>query len=337
MLEELSVDDPHWDEIVVVGPASPEERDQYDEVPAAPEEDLTEYLEPDDPKKSVISRYDAPDPLALLAKRAADEKAKETALEKQFPFMKAAMAFMARQQVRQAVPQLELDDEILELDEDEAPALTASEEAWFSAQPVVEKKPTTAVKTSWLSRLSTKIGDVVEGFGKFLDYAVPTATAAAVAATIGLGANTVTKQENTVLVAQAPKITVQASTVQMQAPKPEEFAVLKPAAKTLAETQTNAASLNDLLVKKNQEIVHAAGGTKAKYLHSPAAYAQLNATLTKATGFGAILNHPEVKKAKNIAEMVNLVDQYFGEEMADLIESNAASMHLSVSDIATLR
>lgn len=325
MLEELELDDPHWDEIVVVGAKNADENieDTYDDETQVSEAedaqelaDVTEFLVED----FSDSPFDIPEPVNILKARQARQPESATDFQTLFPFMEAATKFAARQKVKKILP-----------------VFTAKEEDWFKSKPAIEVPPVPLAKPSWFSRLSSKIGDAVEGFGKILDYVVPTGSAVAVAATIGLAASDLTKQEHTVMVAQAPKITVQASTVQMQAPKTVEQVTQRPAAKTLAETQPDAVSLNDLLIKKNQEIVHAAGGTKAKYLHSPAAYAQLNATLTKATGFGAILNHPEVKKAKNIAEMVNLVDQYFGEEMADLIESNAAAMHLSVSDIAALR
>lgn len=330
MLDAQAMDEAHWDEIVVVGPATQEELDHYeDEAPEEDSADVSEYLEEADEVDSV---YDAPEPNAILAKRAEEAARDRAQLEANFPFMKAAMAFAARSQVTSVIPELEL-DEVATL------SLSPIEKAWMERvpEPMPLPEPTVlplaAAKPNWFSKLKDKVDEVFESFGRFLDKAVPLGSAAVVATTLGLSAETFVGFESS-LVASAPVVSAKADTVQLKPVAEKEATKLE--AKTLAETQPDAASLNSLLIEKNEEIVRVAGGTKANYLFSASAHAHLTAQLTKATGFTAILNHPEVKKAKNIAEMVNLVDQYFGEDAADLIESNAAAMHLSVSDIAAL-
>lgn len=188
------------------------------------------------------------------------------------------------------------------------------------------------------------MSSAMDRFGRFLDYAVPSTSALAVVASFGVGASTLHKIEQmpvpepvkieAVAMPQATVPPVTMNTMQPLAITPTVKELTK--AKTLAETQPDAESLNELLIKKNIEIVQAAGGEKASYLYSERAHADFVKMLRKATGFNGVLDHPEVQKAKNIAEMVNLVDQYFGEDIADLIESNAASMRLSSDDIATL-
>lgn len=341
MLDAQAMDEAHWDEIVVVGPATQEELDHYeDEAPGEEDTaDVSEYLEEADEVDSV---YDAPEPNAILAKRAEEAARDRAQLEANFPFMKAAVAFAARSQVTRVIPELKLDDEDEELELNEVDTLSLSplEMEWMERvpEPMPLPEPTVlplaAAKPNWFSKLKDKVDEVFESFGRFLDKAVPLGSAAVVATTLGLSAETFVGFESSV-VASAPVVSAKADTVQLKPVAEKEATKLE--AKTLAETQPDAASLNSLLIEKNEEIVRVAGGTKANYLFSASAHAHLTAQLTKATGFTAILNHPEVKKAKNIAEMVNLVDQYFGEDAADLIESNAAAMHLSVSDIAALR
>lgn len=123
-----------------------------------------------------------------------------------------------------------------------------------------------------------------------------------------------------------------------ESPSVEKADTAQDGASSLAEIQPDATSLNKLLLEKNDELVKVTGGEGATYLHNTGAHAHFVGELSKpGRGFSAVLSHPEVAKAKTIAEMVNLVETHFGEKVADLVESNAAAMHLSASQIQALR
>lgn len=219
---------------------------------------------------------------------------------------------------------------------------------FFSKEPHYEtvQEPEVVVKTGWLRRLSEKFGSAMERFGHFLDAAVPPSMAAIVATTLGMAAPTVLSNTNHVGTQEA----VAVSSTSFEAPQPElnisrmtavETAPsVEPvsAPQTLWEAHSNPKDLNALLIEKNKEIVAVTGGERADYLYSTAAYEHLLKELSKpGRGFSAVLMHPETQKAENIAQLINLVETHFGEKVADLLESNAAAMHLSASQIQALR
>ena len=224
------------------------------------------------------------------------------------------------------------------------------EHEWFAKAPI---ETPVVKKTSFFGRMasmaSTALSKGAEVARNFLDAPVPSRSV--LAATVGFATIAVNCSNfSKMATAEAAQSSVQATTLKVEAPA-AQAAPAKPApetkqeaqkapAKTLAETQPDAKSLNKLLVEKNAQIVEAAGGTNANYLYSSADYGQLRKMLAAVTGFEDVLNHPEVKKAENTAQFVNLVDQYFGGKKADyaeVIASNAAARHLTASQIAALR
>ncbi len=223
----------------------------------------------------------------------------------------------------------------------------------FFAAPVVEKPVFVAPKRSWLGRLADKIGKKIdrgmETLGKILDYVVPTGSMAALAVVGNLGLSTISNAEQVPSASETSRSTVVVKTVNspsisfslgkagVEMPSEEKSVEkISNSPRSLWAITPEPSALNTLLLEKNREIVHHAGGVKANYLFDTAAHARFTKQLESFGGFSAILAHPEVVKAKNIAEMVNLVDRYFGEKVADLVESNAAALHLSSNAIATI-
>ncbi len=310
---------------------------------------------------------DAPDPAPILARIAAFKKAtivvaeyeedaiddhavaeREGALQidptevpdPQSPKLLALMAAVTALRVKP--------EPSAKADEEEVPAVSfgVAEDAFFASEPKVEETP----KRGWLGRLADKIAKKIdrgmEALGTALDYIVPAGSMATLAALGSLGFSTISNYENvaaasesadrSVLVqtASSPSVSIAMTKASVDAPSKGDTFEVKTTPNTLWSVKPEPAALNTLLVEKNQEIVHHAGGAKANYLFSSAAYTHFIHELNKPSrGFTAILAHPEVAKAKNIAEMVNLVEQYFGESVADLVESNAAAMHLSTGAI----
>lgn len=294
-----------WDEIAIVrhvdDPADKFYDDSYEDEDDM--EDLGEFLETDEAVKS-IDPTDAPEPLALLAKRA---EVKETVQQvvKEIPNMPrtapfdtpepmGALAMMAGVAAAHKKEVEVVEEDTLSL-----------EDAWFEEEPKYEAPVIvleTPKKKGWFTRLADK-------FGNFLDTAVPVASAGALAFTLGSFGSAISTQTN----------------------HAEALAPVQALAVAKAETpsiKTSQAEKNQMLINKHAEIVQNAGGEKARYLHSEMSHQHFIAQLEKWGGFRAILEHPAVKEAKTTAQMINLVDEYFGEKVADLVEANAAAMHL---------
>lgn len=182
---------------------------------------------------------------------------------------------------------------------------------FFSAEPKYEtvQEPEIIVKTGWFSRLSQKVGNIVESFGDFLDKALHPSIAALLATALGTTAPTVMSTTNYAEPQGAQEtVVISRMTPVEEAPSTKPIEPV-PAPQTLAD-----------------------------YLYSTAAYQHLLKELSKpGRGFSAVLTHPETQKAENIAQLINLVETHFGEKAADLVESNAAAMRLSASQIQELR
>lgn len=295
--------DLHWDEVPFMRPYEDTE-DEFEEntmeLPLAEKEELTG--KPIDPT-------DVPEPLALLAKRA---EVKETV-----------------QQVVKEIPNMPCTDPFDTPEPMGALAMMAGvaeedtlflEDAWFKEEPKYETPAVvleTPKKKTWFARIMGKVDRAVEKFGNFLDTAVPVAAAGALAFTLGSFGSVISAQTKP---SEAP------APVQTAAVAKAEIPLVKPT--TVEVKQTSQAEKNQRLIEKNVEIVQNAGGEKARYLHSEASHQDFVAQLEKWGGFRAILEHPKVKESKTTAQMINLVDEYFGEKVADLVESNAAAMHL---------
>ena len=209
---------------------------------------------------------------------------------------------------------------------------TPFEEDFFNSEPAPQEEEH---KPTWLDKftqkLNERIGKVMEGFGKVLDVSVPVGSMATLAAIAGMGVSTIGNFEKTAS-ASEPDQPVMVQTVDV----PQISVSMTQPATTLWSLKPEPKVLNAFLIEKNPEIVQHAGGSNANYLHSGASYAHFTKSLESFGGFSAILAHPEVAKAKNIAEMINLVEKYFGEKVADLVESNAAAMNLSAQAIAQI-
>ena len=219
-----------------------------------------------------------------------------------------------------------------EVPEVEIQVFETFEEDFFNSEPAPQEEEH---KPTWLDKftqkLNERIGKVMEGFGKVLDVSVPVGSMATLAAIAGMGVSTIGNFEKTAS-ASEPDQPVMVQTVDV----PQISVSMTQPATTLWSLKPEPKVLNAFLIEKNPEIVQHAGGSNANYLHSGASYAHFTKSLESFGGFSAILAHPEVAKAKNIAEMINLVEKYFGENVADLVESNAAAMHLSAAAIAQI-
>lgn len=308
--EPFSTADLHWDEVPFVRPYEDTE-DEFEE--NTMELPLAEFEAEEKVVEKQIDPTDVPEPLALLAKRT---EVKETVKQvvKEIPNMPrtapfdtpepmgalAMMAGVAAARKKEVEIVEEVDTLFLEDD-------------WFEEEPLETPK-----KKGWFARLTDKVDRAVEKFGNFLDTAVPVAAAGALAFTLGsLGSaiNTQTKP------AEAPAPIQTAAVVKAEMPSIKSS--------TIEVKKTSQTEKNQMLIEKNAEIVQNAGGEKARYLHSEASHQHFLAQLEKWGGFRAILEHPKVKEAKTTAQMINLVDEYFGEKVADLVEANAAAMHLT--------
>lgn len=316
MFEHEQADHTHYDEIPFVRPWEDTE-DEFEE--NTMELPLAELEEEEVVEKS-IDPTDVPEPLALFAKRAEVKEVFQQVVKEiptmprtapfDTPELMGALATMAGVTAarKKEVEVVEEEDTLI------------LEDAWFEEEPKYEAPAVileTPKKKGWFARLTEKVDRTVEKFGNFLDTAVPVAAAGALAFTLGsLGSaiNTQTKP------AEAPAPVQTAAMVKAEIPS------VKP---VIAEIKkTSQAEKNQMLIEKNAEIVQNAGGEKARYLHSEASHQHFVAQLAKFGGFRAVLEHPAVKEAKTTAQMINLVDEYFGEKVADLVEANAAAMHL---------
>ncbi len=173
------------------------------------------------------------------------------------------------------------------------------EDAWFyekpnyeTAAPIVEAAPK---KKGWFASFTDKMTKAVEKFGSFLDKAVPAVSVAALAMTLGTAASQISDFNK------------------VSSPTTAEPVHMSAFAKAVEVTPV--------------EIVQNASGTNASYLHSERSHAHFVSQLEKWGGFRTVLDHPAVKEAKTTAQMINLVEQYFGEKVADLIELNVKALH----------
>lgn len=308
--EPFSTADLHWDEVPFVRPYEDTEDEFGENTMELP---LAEFEAEEKVVEKQIDPTDVPEPLALLAKRT---EVKETVKQvvKEIPNMPrtapfdtpepmgalAMMAGVAAARKKEVEIVEEVDTLVLEDD-------------WFEEEPLETPK-----KKGWFARLTDKVDRAVEKFGNFLDTAVPVAAAGALAFTLGsLGSaiNTQTKP------AEAPAPIQTAAVVKAEMPSIKSS--------TIEVKKTSQTEKNQMLIEKNAEIVQNAGGEKARYLHSETSHQHFIVQLQKWGGFRAILEHPKVKEAKTTAQMINLVDEYFGEKVADLVEANAAAMHLT--------
>ncbi|MFA6023742.1 MAG: hypothetical protein WC777_00795 [Candidatus Gracilibacteria bacterium] len=216
-----------------------------------------------------------------------------------------------------------------------------TEAAWFAEG---EKMETSAPKTSWLSKITSKVQNAVKRVmsvvGEVLDKSTTPVLGAAGLATIavlGTGIQDFNTESSSSAVASTSVETPSVAAPELfKTPVLSSTAPANEPAKTLWETQSDAKSVKDLLTDKHAEIMQAAGGSNAEYLYSAEAYQSFVSHLPPSNFFQEILNHPEVQKAQNIGQMVNLVDENFGSDAADRIEANAAAMHLSAEAIAQL-
>lgn len=306
----------HYDEIPFVRSWEDTEDEFEDNTMEMP---LAEFEEEEKVVEKSIDPTDVPEPLALLAKRA---EVKETVQQvvKEIPNMPRTAPFDTPEPMgilaMMAGAAVARKKEVEEVEEEEPLIL---EEVWFKEEPLETPK-----KKGWFARFTDKVDRAVEKFGNFLDAVVPTVSAAAVAVTLGAIGSQLSDFNK---VTQASSESVVASTqVQVAAAAKVEMPSVK--ASTVEVKKTSQAEKNQMLIEKHAEIVQNAGGEKARYLHSEASHQHFIAQLAKFGGFRAVLEHPAVKEAKTTAQMINLVDEYFGEKVADLVEANAAAMHL---------
>lgn len=347
-----------WDEIAIVRPYDDHADDFYDDTYEEPddvedladfleseeeegaEEDLSLFLESEDPR-------DVPEAFTLL-KRQAEVKARTAAvieprkpvtppLERLFPFMAPAMAWSARDLKKRekatATPAPAPAPQPTNGLDEFQDWFKRGDEIQYPEAPVLTPEPPKPPKKSWWNRFVDKVDSAVEGFGRFLDKAVPTVSAAGLAVTLGTMATELTEfykpahaAPEKVAISTTPPPVMSVSVASTPVSVLEENAVqVTPVIQ--AKKPSSAAELNQALLEKRAEIVQAAGGTKARYLHSETAHIHLVNEMQKWGGYETVLAHPEVQKAKTTAEMINLVERYFGEKVADLVEANAAAMH----------
>ncbi len=342
---------PHYDEMPFVRSVFDVEEDTYEgeddiDLPL-PEEPDEEELELELDKEEVTDPTDVPEPLALLAKM---KEVKAATIRAVVPVKRPRPAGLLGVGLAMAAASAPKKGK----EEEPATALDALEEEFFKEGDKMnsgETLPSEVIefpqKRTWWNRLTDKIDSAVEKFGNFLDHAVPSVSVLGLVATLG-GLATHLADFNTVVQAQAREtvsastsvpIQTMAVTQTLQATPPVLATTFKSEepSNTLWTTNSTPSSNNQFLVEKKTEIVKEAGGEKADYLHSAAAYSHFTKQLQGFTGFPAILSHPEVQKAKNIAEMLNIIDRIFGEKVGDLVEANAAAMHLSATSIQSLR
>ena len=189
------------------------------------------------------------------------------------------------------------------------PKVSLLDDPWFktepkyeSTEPVVEAAPK---KKGWFASFTDKIGEAVESFGNFLNRALPAVSAAALAVTLG-GVSSQLNDFNQVKESARP-VPVQMST------SPKSVQVISPVVKAESTEMNKTADQ--------------AGSKKTDYLYSQRSHAHFISQLEKWGGYRTVLDHPRVKEAKTTAEMINLVEKYFGEKVADLIEFNVKAMH----------
>lgn len=315
----------HYDEIPFVRPYEDTE-DEFEENTV--ELPLAELEAQEEVVGKSIDPTDVPEPLALLAKRAEVKEVVQQVVQqtaKEIPNMPrtapfdtpepmGVLAMMAGAALVRKKEEVEAVENTLIL-----------EDAWFEEEPKIVLEP--PKKKGWFSSfketVSKGLDRAVEKFGNFLDTAVPTLSAAAVAVTLGSMGSQLSDFNKVV---QASDSVVASTPVQVAATAKVEMPSIK--ASTVEAKKTSQADKNQTLIEKHAEIVQNAGGEKAHYLHSEASHRHFVAQLQKWGGYRAILEHPKVKEAKTTAQMINLVDEYFGEKVADLVEANAAAMHL---------
>lgn len=275
----------------------------------------------DSPKVKSVDPTDVPEPVALLAARARVQTAalEVTQQEKKHvsPPMPKTSPFDSP--VPMGVLATLAATTLLKKPE---PEIETLQDPWFETQssyepvaPLVE----TPKKKTWFAAFTDRLNNAVEKFGNFLDKAVPVISAGALAITLGTLGSQLNNFNKITTTATAP---IQTSVVynSTQTTSPNNKAEVKKI--------DSVAQKNQALLEKRVEIVQKAGGVNARYLHSEYSHRHFISQLEKWGGYRTVLNHPAVKEARTTAQMINLVDQYFGEKVADLVEANAAAMHL---------
>jgi len=270
----------------------------------------------------VVDATDAPEPRALLAKMAEVNK---TVTETAQPQRKVESRMPPTSPFDSPEPM----GVLKALGLAATVAIARPKEKSEQAVPIAEAAPK---KKGWFVRIADKVAQTVDkGFeklGNFLDRTLPAISVAAVAVVLGgMGSHT----EDFAKVSRISESTTQSSAM-VDTPAPVKVTAITPIATQVA-VPDSATITNQTLIEKHAEIVQHAGGEKARYLHSEASHQHFIAQLVKFGGFTTILNHPKVREAKTTAQMVNLVDQYFGEKVADLVEANAAAMHLPAGGV----
>lgn len=311
----------------------------YDEIPfIRPYEDTEDEFEENTvelplAEEKSIDPTDVPEPLALLAKRAeVKEVVQQVAQQtlKEIPNMPRTAPFDTPEPMGALAMMVAGVVAAKKKEEEDALSL---EEAWLEEEPKYEAPTVTLEKpkkkgwfSSFKETVSKGLDRAAEKFGNFLDTAVPTLSAAAVAVTLGSMGSQLSDFNKVV---QASESVVASTPVQTAAAVKAEMPSVEP---SIVQVKKNPQiEKNQILIEKHAEIVQNAGGEKARYLHSEASHRHFVAQLQKWGGYRAILEHPKVKEAKTTAQMINLVDEYFGERVADLVEVNAAAMHLPVA------
>jgi hypothetical protein len=335
---------------------------KLDQVQAEIVNDVTDLLEEE---LLPVDPTDVPEPVTLLKKQAKEKREYEAWLDQHFPFMTATNIGLKKNEARVAARQKKEPEKPIK-DSNNVPVAMGMAAAAVATKRKEDKLPPEELdlddecfnqepkpepeivepKKGWFASMREKIGQKVDramdSFGRFLDYAVPIASAAAVAATIGVTASTFSKpaaesaQQEVRTTMIAPKPTEYIAVEAAVSPKKSEEMKPVTAAKTLWEKTPDPVLLNDVLTRNHAQIVEVTGGKSANYLHSTASYAHFIKQLSKTPGFTGVLSNPEVQQAKTIAEMINIVERVFGDNVADLIESNAAAMRLSAADIARI-